>query len=126
MAIQLALVGSAPASATPPPLALNTSATAAATQIWDTCTTAAPMDPPTGSVSLPPSVMTPTAPGYESDISSSTADQERAGFGWALTRQLFAVIISSQIFDLGYLWMLRDDKNRTWHNKIAGSAVTKV
>ena len=48
------------------------------------------------------------------------------GFGRALGRQLFASFISSQIFYLGYLWMLWDDKKQTWHDKVVNSIVVKV
>ena len=48
------------------------------------------------------------------------------GVGKALGRQLFASFISGQIFYLGYLWMLWDDKKQTWHDKVVGSIVVKV
>jgi uncharacterized RDD family membrane protein YckC len=48
------------------------------------------------------------------------------GVGKALGRQLFANFISGQIFSLGYLWMLWDDKKQTWHDKVVGSIVIKV
>ena len=48
------------------------------------------------------------------------------GVGKALGRQLFASFISGQVFYLGYLWMLWDDKKQTWHDKIVGSIVGKV
>ena len=48
------------------------------------------------------------------------------GVGKALGRQLFAGIISGQVFYLGYLWMLWDDKKQTWHDKVVGSIVIKV
>jgi len=48
------------------------------------------------------------------------------GFGRALGRQLFAAFISAQIFYLGYLWMLWDDKKQTWHDKVVNSIVVKV
>jgi len=51
---------------------------------------------------------------------------EPIGFGRALGRQLFAGFISAQIFYLGYLWMLWDDKKQTWHDKVVGSIVVKV
>jgi len=51
---------------------------------------------------------------------------EPIGFGRALGRQLFASFISGQIFYLGYLWMLWDDKQQTWHDKVVGSIVVKV
>jgi len=48
---------------------------------------------------------------------------EPIGFGRALGRQLFAGVISSYVFYLGYLWMIWDDKNQTWHDKVVGSIV---
>ncbi len=51
---------------------------------------------------------------------------EPIGFGRALGRQLFAGFISAQIFYLGYLWMLWDDKKQTWQDKVVGSIVVKV
>ena len=51
---------------------------------------------------------------------------EPIGFGRALGRQLFAAFISGQIFYLGYLWMLWDDKKQTWHDKVVSSIVVKV
>jgi uncharacterized RDD family membrane protein YckC len=51
---------------------------------------------------------------------------EPIGFGRALGRQLFAGFISGQIFYLGYLWMLWDDRKQTWHDKVVNSIVVKV
>ncbi len=51
---------------------------------------------------------------------------EPIGFGRALGRQLFASLISAQIFYLGYLWMLWDDKKQTWQDKVVNSIVVKV
>lgn len=48
------------------------------------------------------------------------------GFGAALGRSLFANIFSSAIFYLGYLWMLWDDQQQTWHDKVVSSVVVKV
>ncbi len=48
------------------------------------------------------------------------------GIGKAIGRQLFAGIISGQVFYLGYLWMLWDDKKQTWHDKVVGSIVIKA
>jgi uncharacterized RDD family membrane protein YckC len=52
-------------------------------------------------------------------------DGEPIGFGRALGRQAFAGFISAQIFYLGYLWMIWDDKQQTWHDKVVGSVVIK-
>lgn len=43
--------------------------------------------------------------------------------GKSLVRYLIASLISGAIFYLGYLWMLWDDKNQTWHDKVAGTVV---
>ncbi len=51
---------------------------------------------------------------------------EPIGFGKALGRVLFAGAISGQIFYLGYLWMLWDDKQQTWHDKVVGSIVVRT
>jgi len=51
---------------------------------------------------------------------------EPVGIGHALGRQLFACFISTQIFGLGYLWMLWDDRRQTWHDSVVGSIVIEV
>jgi uncharacterized RDD family membrane protein YckC len=51
---------------------------------------------------------------------------EPLGFGKALGRVLFAGAISGQIFYLGYFWMLWDDKQQTWHDKVVGSIVVRT
>jgi uncharacterized RDD family membrane protein YckC len=48
------------------------------------------------------------------------------GWGKAIGRSLFASIISSYVLYLGYLWMLWDDKNQTWHDKVAGTLVVRA
>jgi len=48
------------------------------------------------------------------------------GFGRALGRSLFASIISANVFYLGYLWMLWDDKKQTWQDKVVNSVVVKT
>lgn len=48
---------------------------------------------------------------------------EPIGFWRALGRSLFANIFSSAIFYLGYLWMLWDDKQQTWQDKVVNSVV---
>jgi len=45
------------------------------------------------------------------------------GWGKAIGRQLFAIFISANVFYLGYLWMLWDKQNQTWHDKVAGTLV---
>jgi uncharacterized RDD family membrane protein YckC len=48
------------------------------------------------------------------------------GFGRALGRSLFASVISTNVFYLGYLWMLWDDKKQTWQDKVVNSTVVRV
>ena len=48
---------------------------------------------------------------------------EPIGWGRAIGRTLFAGFISAQIFYIGYLWMLWDDRNQTLHDKVVGSVV---
>jgi uncharacterized RDD family membrane protein YckC len=48
------------------------------------------------------------------------------GWGKAIGRQLFAMIISSYVLYLGYLWMLWDSQNQTWHDKVAGTLVVRT
>lgn len=48
---------------------------------------------------------------------------EPIGVGAAIGRQLFAWLISGQFLYLGYLWMLWDANDQTWHDKVAGSIV---
>ncbi len=48
------------------------------------------------------------------------------GFWRALGRSLFAGFISANIFYLGYLWMLWDDKKQTWQDKVVTSIVVKT
>ena len=39
---------------------------------------------------------------------------------------LFAGFVSGQVCYLGYLWMLWDDRNRTWHDMIVDSIVVRA
>lgn len=48
------------------------------------------------------------------------------GFWRALGRSLFASFISGNVFYLGYLWMLWDDKNQTWQDKVVNTVVVKT
>jgi uncharacterized RDD family membrane protein YckC len=50
---------------------------------------------------------------------------EPIGWGRAIGRSLFAGFISAQIFYIGYLWMLWDDRNQTLHDKVVGSVVVR-
>ncbi len=47
-------------------------------------------------------------------------------FGWALLRWLFASLASGSVCGLGYLWMLWDDRNQTWHDKVATTVVVRA
>ena len=51
---------------------------------------------------------------------------EPLGYGRALGRTLFAGLISAQIFYIGYLWMLWDDKKQTLHDKVVSSIVIRA
>jgi len=62
----------------------------------------------------------PPPPGYQAYSPTPI------GFGKALGRELFATVFSGQIFCLGYLWMLWDDKQQTWHDKVVGSIVVRT
>ena len=46
--------------------------------------------------------------------------------GQAVGREAFAYFISAQIFYLGYLWMLWDDKKQTWQDKVVSSIVVRT
>lgn len=48
------------------------------------------------------------------------------GFGRALGRALFASFISANVFYLGYLWMLWDDKQQTWQDKVVNTVVVRT
>ncbi len=47
-----------------------------------------------------------------------------AGQAWG--RFLFRGLISGSIFYLGFLWMLWDSKQQTWHDKVANTLVVKA
>ncbi len=47
------------------------------------------------------------------------------GWGKAIGRQLFAGFISANVLYLGYLWMIWDGQNQTWHDKVASTLVVK-
>lgn len=51
-----------------------------------------------------------------------TTTYKSVSFGTAFVRGLAEMFISS-IFCLGYLWMLIDKKNQTWHDKLANTYV---
>jgi uncharacterized RDD family membrane protein YckC len=47
------------------------------------------------------------------------------GYGRALVRNLVKYVSAIPLF-LGYLWMLWDQENQTWHDKAASSVVVPV
>jgi len=47
------------------------------------------------------------------------------GAGRAFGRFLLASYVSGSVCYLGYLWMLWDDRNQTWHDKIMNTVVVK-
>jgi signal peptidase I len=55
-----------------------------------------------------------------------TTHYKPLSFWSALLRESIGKWISSLIFSLGYLWMLIDKKNQTWHDKIAQTFVVKL
>jgi uncharacterized RDD family membrane protein YckC len=61
------------------------------------------------------------------DIKVVTADTYAVpGWGKATGRTLFANIISANVFFLGYLWMLWDKQDQTWHDKVASTVVVRT
>jgi uncharacterized RDD family membrane protein YckC len=54
------------------------------------------------------------------------SDGSAPGFGRALGRTLFAGIVSSSLFYLGYLWMIWDSDRQTWHDKVSGTRVVRT
>jgi predicted Zn finger-like uncharacterized protein len=53
-----------------------------------------------------------------------STDSSDISYGAAFLRYI-GTIISGIPFSLGYLWMLWDDKNQTWHDKIASTCVIR-
>ena len=56
----------------------------------------------------------------------SSADGKPIGVWKMLLREVFAKKASAVIFGLGYLWILIDDKNRGWHDKIVETYVVDL
>ena len=48
------------------------------------------------------------------------------GIGRTLLREIIGKIISTIIIFLGYIWILFDNKNQGWHDKISDTIVVKV
>ena len=53
-------------------------------------------------------------------------DGSPPGWGRAIGRTAFAWFISGQVCYLGYLWMLWDSQNQTWHDKVASTVVVRT
>ena len=47
------------------------------------------------------------------------------GYGKGFLR-LLGMVVSSMVFDLGFIWILIDKKKQGWHDKIAGTYVVKA
>ena len=56
----------------------------------------------------------------------SSKNGEPLGFGYMLLREWFAKKAVGSILWLGYIWILIDDKNRGWHDKIMDTYVVDV
>ena len=41
-----------------------------------------------------------------------------AGFGTMFLREIIGKAISSMVLSLGFIWILLDDKNQGWHDKL--------
>lgn len=48
------------------------------------------------------------------------------GYLTAFLREVIFKLISGIVFLLGYLWMIRDPKKQTWHDKLAHTVVIRV
>jgi uncharacterized RDD family membrane protein YckC len=53
-------------------------------------------------------------------------DGESPGLWRAVLRQVMAIVLSDTVVGLGYLWMLWDSRQQTWHDKIAGTFVVRA
>lgn len=56
----------------------------------------------------------------------SARDGKAIGFGMMLLREWIVKRASADVFYLGYIWMLIDDKNRGWHDKILDTYVVDL
>ncbi len=56
----------------------------------------------------------------------NTTTGEPPSFGMALLRYVFASFISGSLCYLGYLWMLWDAQNQTWHDKVCSTVVVRA
>jgi uncharacterized RDD family membrane protein YckC len=48
------------------------------------------------------------------------------GFWGSMGRAVIGYSLSSVVFNVGFLWMLWDDQQQTWHDKLFGTYVVKV
>jgi len=55
-----------------------------------------------------------------------TTEGELPGFWRSVARAIIGYGLSSAVFNLGFLWMLWDDQQQTWHDKLFGTYVVKV
>lgn len=55
----------------------------------------------------------------------STDTGEPPTLGGAFVRYIIASVASGSVCYLGYLWMLWDDRNQTWHDKVASTVVVQ-
>jgi uncharacterized RDD family membrane protein YckC len=53
-------------------------------------------------------------------------DGQNPSFWRAVLRETIGKFISGVVFALGYLWMLWDERQQTWHDKIAGTEVVRA
>lgn len=56
----------------------------------------------------------------------SSIDGKPIGFWKMLLREVIVKLASSSVFCLGYIWILIDDKNRGWHDKILDTYVIDI
>ena len=52
-------------------------------------------------------------------------DGTPVGFLKMFLRETIGKILSGLIFSLGYIWILIDDENQAWHDKLIGSVVIR-
>ena len=50
----------------------------------------------------------------------------QVGFVRAAVREVVGKFVSGLVLGVGYLWMIRDGKKQTWHDKMAGTVVVRV
>lgn len=50
---------------------------------------------------------------------------EKVGFWKMVVREIIGKWISSLIFGIGYIWILFDEKNQGWHDKLINSIVVE-